>query len=239
MATEVINDPALERLLERTRAVELVAEDGEPMESFWHLLCIHLLIQAVEFHLRGRDDFFAAGNQFIYFDLERARNRNFRGPDFYVVLGVPHEPMREYWCVWQEDGRYPDVIIELLSPSTAEVDRTTKKDIYERSFHTTNYFCYDPETKTVEGWELVGGHYQDLQPNEHGRLWCSQLGLWVGPWVGTFARRQETWVRFYDNDGRVVPTQEEAEQQRADAMQAEVARLQARIAELEGRPNQQ
>jgi len=28
------------------------------------------------------------------------------------------------WVVWKEGGRYPDVIVELMSPSTAKIDVT-------------------------------------------------------------------------------------------------------------------
>ena len=49
---------------------------------------------------------------------------------------------------------YPDVIIELLSPTTAKEDRTTKKRIYEQTFHTSEYYLYDPDTQQLEGWRL-------------------------------------------------------------------------------------
>jgi len=138
MATDVTDCPPREQLLPQ---VELVAEDGIPMESGWHLLCIHLLLDVVGWHLRGRNDYFAAGNQFIYFSVQQVPNRDFRGPDFYLVLNTTREPLRPWWCVWEEDGKYPNVIIELLSPTTAVLDRTTKKDIYEQTFRTPNYFC--------------------------------------------------------------------------------------------------
>jgi Uma2 family endonuclease len=37
---------------------------------------------------------------------------------------------------------YPDVIVELLSDSTAAQDKGTKKDIYERVFKTSDYFVF-------------------------------------------------------------------------------------------------
>jgi Uma2 family endonuclease len=32
--------------------------------------------------------------------------------------------------VWEEDGKYPDLIIELLSDSTEDVDREIKLELY-------------------------------------------------------------------------------------------------------------
>nr|WP_322505530.1 hypothetical protein [Chroococcidiopsis cubana] len=46
---------------------------------------------------------------------------------FFVALDVDGSRERQGWVVWEEDGRYPDVIVELLSPSTAKVDRGVKK----------------------------------------------------------------------------------------------------------------
>jgi Uma2 family endonuclease len=222
--------------------VELVETDGEPLESEWHRLAMNLLIESVAQHLHQRDDFYVGGNTFIYFSEEQARNRDFRGPDFFFVEGVKREPMRPYWAVWLEGGRYPDVIIELLSPRTATEDRTTKKDTYEQVCHTSEYYCYDPATQQLEGWQLHCGRYQPLTPNAQGWLWCDRLQLWLGTWTGAFNARQATWLRFYDTQGQVVPVfaeatqpQVEAERQRAEAAEAELARLRARLAQLEGR----
>ena len=230
--------------------VELVETDGEPMESDWHRMAMNGLIDAVKYRLQARNDFYVGGNMFIYFSLTQARNRDFRGPDFFFVDGVNREPIRPYWAVWLEDGRYPDVIIELLSPNTAVEDRTTKKAVYERVFHTPEYYCYDHATQQLEGWRLDRGHYQPLTPDTRGWLWCERLGLWLGTWAGTCFGSEAIWLRFYDPDGHVVPLPDEAERQRAEAerqraeaerqraesLEAEVARLRARLAQFEGTP---
>ena len=65
--------------------VELIETDGEPLESDWHRLAMNLLIDVVTFMLQGQSDYFVGGNMFIYFDEERARNRDFRGPDFFFI----------------------------------------------------------------------------------------------------------------------------------------------------------
>lgn len=70
-------------------------------------------------------------------------------------------------------------IVELLSNSTAEVDKGTKKDIYERVFRTRDYFVFDPfAANSLEGWHLdVDRGYQASTPNERGWLWCQSLEL--------------------------------------------------------------
>ena len=107
--------------------IELPYEDGEPLESHWHRLQINLFGDMLDQSWQGRTDFFAGGNMFVYYSLEQARNRDYKGPDFFVVKGVDRSRQRRSWIVWQEGGRYPDVIIELLSPTTIEEESGTQE----------------------------------------------------------------------------------------------------------------
>ncbi len=228
---------------EQLRAVELVEEDGENMESEWHRLAMNLLIESIRYHLRRRDDFYVGGNMFIYFNEVQARNRDFRGPDFFFVKDVPKEPLRRFWLIWQEGGRYPDVIVELISPRTARGDRTTKKDVYERIFHTHEYYCYDPQTRLLEGWRLLNHRYEPMAADERGWLWSEELQLWLGTWDGPFQEIPGTWPRFYEPSGDLVQTfaegarqeaaaarqQADTERKRAEALAAELAALKARL----------
>jgi Uma2 family endonuclease len=209
--------------------VQLVETDGMPLESHWHVLQIPLLLELVAYWFRDRNDYYAGGNMFLYFSEEQARNRDYRGPDFFYVDGASRLPLRPFWAVWLEGGRYPDLIIELLSPTTAREDRTTKRTLYERTFRTFEYFCYDPDTERLEGWRLgPRQRYVEIAPDERGWMQVEELGLWLGTWRGQYQGFEAVWLRFYDAEGQLVPTQAEL----AEAAEAEVARLKERIAEL-------
>jgi Uma2 family endonuclease len=197
-------------------SAELPSEDGEPLETSWHRSEINLLIESLRVHWQGRTDFYTGGNMFVYFSLEQVRRGFYRGPDFFVAIDVDGTRPRESWVVWEEGGKYPDVIVELLSPSTAREDRTTKKDLYEQTFRTPEYFCYDPETQTLEGWRLRCHKYEPMEPNEQGWLWSGQLGLWLGTWEGAYLNEEYMWLRFYDREGVLVPTFGEAGRQHAE-----------------------
>jgi Uma2 family endonuclease len=119
--------------------------------------------------------------------------------------------------VWEEGGRYPNVIVELISESTADIDCGQKKDLYAKVFRTPDYFCYDPSTHQVEGWRLTGGCYKALRPNEHGRLWCEEFGLWLGPWKGMLGAGNDFWPRFLDPTSLLIRTGKESEHERAEA----------------------
>jgi Uma2 family endonuclease len=200
---------------------DLIFDDGEPLETNRHRNAMNVLINSINQAYSDRNDFFAGGNMFIYYSSAQARNRDFRGPDFFVVLNIDGSYTREGWVVWEENGRYPDVIVELMSPSTAEIDVGAKKKLYEQVFRTRDYFVFNPfDPDSLQGWSLdAADRYQPLTPNEQGWLWSETLGLWLGTWSGTLYRDPAVWLRFYDEAGNLVLLPEEAAQQQVEAAQ--------------------
>lgn len=239
--------------LEALAGLDLPGSDGEPMENERERIQINLTLESLDYHWRDRQDFYTGGNMFVYYSLRqaltvieeekepKAPRRAFRGPDIFVVLGVDASYRRQKWVTWEENGRYPDVIFEFLSPSTRRADLTTKKALYEQTFRTTEYFCFDyltPEGEnTLFGWRLDEvGHYQPIKPNEDGWLWSEKLQLWVGKWYGRYQRDQTTWLRFYTEEGDLVLYRAEAAEEKAEAeAEARVAAEEKVQAEAEAR----
>ncbi|WP_293134966.1 Uma2 family endonuclease [Microcoleus sp. bin38.metabat.b11b12b14.051] len=218
---------------------DLIFDDAAEMESNRHRIAMNVLIRSAEQGLAHRNDFFVGGNMFIYFSTQQVCNRDFRGPDFFAVLGVDGNTSRQGWVVWEENGRYPDVIVELMSPATANVDTGIKKDIYEQVFRTPDYFIFDPfDPNSLRGWHLDNNQrYQPLVPNERGWLWSQTLGFWLGTWEGIVDRETAVWARFYNESGNLILLPEEAAQQQAEAAQQRASRLEARLRELGEDPN--
>jgi Uma2 family endonuclease len=231
MATETTVPPRMEAwddesLLKEIESLDLPETDGDNLESDWHRLEMNLLIDSVHSHMGDRTDYYVGGNMFLHFSEEHIRNKDFRGPDFFFVKNRPLHPARRYWAVWKEGGRYPNTIIELLSPRTEKADRTTKFSVYEQTFRTPEYFLYDPFADTLDGYRLgPSDRYQPIEPNEHGRMWSEELGLWVGTWRGVHGHHDMIWLRFFHPDGSLVLTAAEKERLRAEAAEAEVERL--------------
>lgn len=229
---EGFGEDGVEDALAPLSKLELPAEDGIPLETNWHRIEMNLLIDSIHSHWRERNDYFAGGNMFIYFSVEQVRSRDYRGPDVFVVKHVDGTRDRNSWIVWQEAGRYPDVIVELASSSTIDVDLGIKKQLYEETFRTQEYFCYDPNLNRLFGWQLAHSYYEEAQSNEQGWLWSEELGVWLGTWQGEFQRVNATWLRLYTSDGQLVLTLAEAEAQRAEA-EAQRAEAEAQRAEAE------
>jgi Uma2 family endonuclease len=228
---------------------DLPDSDGVPLETEWHRLAMNVLIESIVYHFRDRQDFYAGGNMFLYFSPQQVRNNDFRGPDFFFVWGIQRK-IRRYWAIWDENYKCPNVIIELTSPTTAVEDHTVKKTIYEGTLHTPEYFIYDPDAQKLEGWRLSpAGQYEDITPDDRGRLWCEQLNMWVGTYHGKYLEMPALYLRFFEPDGQLVMTgyeaekqraeaekqRAEAEKQRAEAAEVELARLRAKLAELESK----
>ncbi len=201
---------------------ELLSDEPQ-MESTQHYQQLALLVSHLEWHWRERADFFVGANLTVYYTLEQLRVRKFLGPDFFLVRGVDPQP-RTSWVVWNEGGRYPDLIIELLSDSTAEVDRTEKKRLYQNIFHTHEYFWFSPITGEFAGFRLTRHWYEAIPMDERGLRWSEELGLYLGV--------VDKQLRYFEADGTLVLGPEETalrQQQRAEQAESQVAQTQAQL----------
>ncbi|NJK62240.1 MAG: Uma2 family endonuclease [Synechococcaceae cyanobacterium SM2_3_1] len=204
-----------------------------PLESYQHLQQLLLLIKCLDWLWCDRTDYFAAGNLTIYYSTRKLKSEDFRGPDFFVVLGTEKRP-RKSWTIWEEEGKYPNLIVELLSDSTANVDRGVKKTIYQNIFRTPDYFWFDPKSFEFEGFHLVEGTYEPIPPTEQGWRWSAQLELYLGI--------HQEQLRFFTSEGDLVPTPEESataerqraetERQRAETERQKNEKLAAKLREL-------
>jgi Uma2 family endonuclease len=200
--------------------------DELPLESDWHRDQIELLIRLLRWYWRDRQDFYVTGNLTIYYSPNQRKSEDFRGPDFFVVLGTERRDRRS-WTVRQEGGKFPNVIVELLSDSTASVDRGLKKEIYQDTFHTPEYFWFHPETFEFKGFHLTDGTYQEITPTPQGWLWSQELQLYLGV--------HENQLRFFTPSGALVLLPEQAMQEIAEQerQRAEQEHQRAETAEQE------
>ncbi len=181
-------------------ASQLYSDEPE-MESSLHYMQLLLLVTCLDWLWRDKKDYFIGANLTIYFSRQQLRNRDFRGPDFFLVKQTQKRP-RNSWVVWEEDGKYPNLIIELLSTSTADTDRNLKKNLYQNSFHTPEYFYFSPDTLEFAGFRLVGSEYEEIAANSNGWRWSQELSLYLGIESGK--------LRYFTAEGSLVPTPEEA-----------------------------
>ena len=163
------------------------ASDGEPRaENESNRIQMTDLIFSAQrlLEAQGQLRSHVGGNQFIYY-VPGDRNRHV-APDVYVVLGV--EPgVRERYFTWLE-GKFPDVVFEITSPSTDRVDLEEKPALYAR-LGGREYYVYDPAHElrpAFRGFRLAEGRAEPLPVLPGGGIRSEALGAElrvVGRWL--------------------------------------------------------
>ena len=134
-------------------------------------------------------------------------------PDVFVVLGVAKRRRYSY-VVWQE-GKVPDFVLEVLSPSSWRRDLGEKVEVYA-SLGVGEYFQFDPTGEWMEprlqGLVLRGGTYERLGEAElsNGRCGVYSEALELYGYVDA-----EGELRWHDPaTGEDLRTLEESERDR-------------------------
>jgi len=149
------------------------------------------------------------GNKFVYYSLKQIHQQDFKCPDVFVVMRVPSGE-RKSWVVWEE-GKTPDLIIELLSESTAKEDKTNKKLLYQNQLKVAEYFWFDPfNPDDFAGFMINTGRYEDL-PLENEHFFSPLLGLNLVKWQGVYKDIEAIWLRWATLEGELLLSPEEFE----------------------------
>ncbi len=199
--------------------------DGQPVaETDIHRKLMFELIAMLHEHFRNDPQVYISGNLFIYY--QEGDPRRSVAPDVFVVKGITRRDRRIY-KLWEE-GRPPDVVFELTSPSTRSEDCRTKHDLYAR-LGVAEYFLFDPLAEYLrppfQGYRLRRGHYRSLRPAGDGSLWSAVLGLELhvrGPRLRLFDPAGQRWLPL---------PEEEPAARRAAETRATVAEARATVAE--------
>ena len=111
-------------------------------------------------HFRERPDVYVSGNIFVYYN--QANRFEKVSPDILVAFGVERRRRRSY-RTWEE-GKAPDFVLEVLSPSTWKRD-LDKRRTYAR-LGVEEYFVFDPTGDFIQpmlqGYRLDWGRYRPL-----------------------------------------------------------------------------
>ena len=132
-------------------------------QSVWHGDAVRLATAALHHHFRDRDDVLVAMELVVYY--VRGDNRVWLQPDVQVVFGVGRGGNRSTFKVWEE-GKAPDFVLEVASPSTAENDARHKAQEY-LGIGVREYWRLDPEGTMMgtplEGYRARGGRYHRVE----------------------------------------------------------------------------
>lgn len=209
---------------------EEVGESGLPDE--FHVFQSQLLRETFQPLNYSADEVFIGTDINLYFDENHTRW--YRRPDWFASVGVPRlydrKDLRLSYVVWQEQVN-PLIVVELLSPSTEKEDLgqvtkddkeiPTKWDVYEKILKVPFYFTYDHLTQQIHAFRLEGDVYASFLANDETRFLIPNVGLYLGLWQGCYQNINETWLRWFDGQGIVIPTPLEKEAQEKERERAE------------------
>ncbi|MDE2787860.1 MAG: Uma2 family endonuclease [Chloroflexota bacterium] len=220
-------------------------EDGMQQESPIDRIG-HLLRQRYE----DQPDVFISSGVFISYDVTDG-NRRVK-PDLFIAFEVDNAGIRDnlpnFW-IW-EIGKGPDFVMEVASPSTAANDLGWKRELYQQ-LEIQEYWRFDPTGgrlygKPITGERLVNGEYEEYPP-EYGadgstRSRSELLDVafhWNGeefdaldPATGMTIDKRVAAEARADRDREARSVAEAAlilERSRANAAEAELARLRAQL----------
>jgi Uma2 family endonuclease len=222
----------------RLRKVDYPTGDGKPMaETEIHRDNMIDAIRTLQAHFAAESMLCVSGNMLMYY--EEGNRRKHVSPDVFVVRGIPKKQRTNY-LIWEE-GKAPDLVIELTSKSTKREDQKTKRELYRDVLKVPEYFLFDPTEDylkpPLQGFRLVNDEYSPIELVD-GRLPSEVLGLHL--------EKDGQELRFYDPErhSRLLKPSEttsaaeqraERAEQRAQAQDAENERLRQEIEALRRR----
>jgi Uma2 family endonuclease len=220
-----------EMLLESEPTVEtpdimnLVTEDDKPVDNIPSEKQQRLLVEPLYSSWDMERPFLAASNVGIF----RAVHRPPIVPDMFLSLDA--QVAEDWWAkenrsyfIW-EFGKSPELVLEIVSNRKGQ--ETDEKFREYAGMGALYYVIYDPQhllqPETLRVYQLQVGEYVQKE-----NWLLEKVGLGLTLWEGVFEGKQAQWLRWCDLEGRIILTGVE----RAEAAEAELARLRARLAEL-------
>lgn len=176
---------------------------------------------------------FVAGN-LLWYSVEGDPTTRI-GPDVLVAFGRPKGDRASY-KQWEEGNLAPQVIFEIRSLGNRPGEMDRKFQFYQQ-YGVEEYYIYDPDDGSLEGWRRVGDHLEEIP----------QMAGFVSPRLGTHFEPGDgpNKLRIFGPDGtRFLTFTEWVKKSKTDQRRADVAdqlaeeerrraeRLAARLREL-------
>ena len=161
----------------RARKVDYPTGDGKPMaETDIHRDDMIDLIQTLQDYFAAEPMVCVSGNMLMFY--EEGNRRKHVSPDVFVVRGI-QKKQRDNYLIWEE-GKAPDLVIELTSKSTKREDQTDKAGALSRRAESARILPVRPDRRlpgaAASRFRLVEGEYVPIEPVD-GRLPSEVLGL--------------------------------------------------------------
>jgi hypothetical protein len=196
---------------------KMITEDDTPVDNVFSEKQQRLLTEPLYSSWNGEGrPFVAMANVGLFFSPRQPA----LVPDALLSLDVQlpediWEKSQRSYVLW-EYGKTPEVVIEIVSNRLGgEAD--TKMQHYARQ-GIIYYVVFDPQQQLsaipLRIYTLQGRHYVEAV-----NTWLPEAGIGLTLWQGSYEGREETWLRWCNQERQLIPTGAEradAEKQRAD-----------------------
>jgi hypothetical protein len=140
-------------------AIEYPDDDGLPMsDNTRQFEWIGTIMWGVDALFLNNPRVFVAGDH-LWYPVEGEPTIRM-APDVMVVFGRP-KGYRGSYKQWEEGNLAPQVVFEILSPGNRPDEMGRKFEFYER-YGVEEYYIYDPDEGTLEGWLRRGAHLEKI-----------------------------------------------------------------------------
>ena len=234
VAVEIEDSPLTEEYLAwfNEQVAQLVTEDDQPVDNLFSEKQQRLLAETLytgwappplseedEEPSQQAREFWGAANVGLFPTIHQ---RDVIVPDVFLSLDVtvPDYPRVRSYFFW-ELGKPPDLALEIVS-NTNGGELSTKKAKYAR-LHIPYYVVHDPKP-----W-LKGDLLQAfiLRTDKYVRLdqpYFPELGLGLVLWRGIYEMKEDTYLRWVDHEGNLLPTGKELAEREAERAEREAER---------------
>ncbi len=222
---------------------QLITEDDTPVDNIpsekqQRLLTEPLYSAKEECPLEW--PFLAAANVGIFYGMHQPAIV----PDMFLSLSV--QVSEDWWSkkhrsyfVW-EFGKVPELVIEIVSNKEGGEDTTKLKRYGQMGIQY--YVIFDPLKLLSD--EVLRGYEFNLPTRRYRQMkqtWFPLIGLRLKLWSGEFEGKPETWLRWCDKEGQIIPTGAELarrERQRAQQEQQRAEQAESKITQERQRAEQ-
>ncbi len=177
LAGNLAYSPDLSMSMVDDNGIPYPCSDDEPMaENQYQAIAMTDTFTALRNRFSKGSNFYVASDMFLYYVEGDSRQR--LAPDIFVVRNPLSTANRMYWMNWIE-GKSPDFVLEVASPSTWRRDANEKRIIYA-DMDVGEYWRFNPslhllpQVRTLVGERLINGQYEPID------TYIDESGIWRG-----------------------------------------------------------
>lgn len=135
-----------------------------------------------------------------------------KAPDWVYVANVRRSPTQETFRSYtpNAEGEPPSIVMEFISETEGGEYSINphypfgKWYFYEQILQIPIYVIFHPKTNQLEVYRLIDGQYQSQSLDQQGRIWLSEINLFLGTWQGKRNNITTTWLRWWDQDENLL-----------------------------------